>query len=151
MQIISNIALISINETLIIELISFLIFMFIMTRIMFRPLRNVMQERDGYISKIESEIDDAEKELDNVTDQLKKTEIAVRQEAFGLKEELEESGSRQAKEIFDAASKEIATLKEKTQKDVDTQISQARKHFKAESEALSVYIMEKILERRLVS
>ena len=39
MQIISNIALISINETLVVQLISFLIFLFIINRIMFRPLR----------------------------------------------------------------------------------------------------------------
>ncbi len=150
-DIVTNIALISINETLFIQLISFLVFVFIMNRMMFRPLRSVIQERDDYIQKIESDIVNAEQDLDNITNQLKKQEMAVRQEAFELKEELEESGSRQAGEIFNAVSKEIAALKEKTQKDVEAQITEARKHLRTESETLSVYIMEKILERRLVS
>ena len=45
MQIISNIALISINETLIVQLISFLIFLFVINRIMFRPLRKTVGPR----------------------------------------------------------------------------------------------------------
>ena len=45
MQIITNIALISINETLIVQLLSFLIFLFIINRVMIRPLRGVMSDR----------------------------------------------------------------------------------------------------------
>jgi len=45
MQIVSNVALISINETMVVQLISFLIFLFVINRVMFRPLRESMHER----------------------------------------------------------------------------------------------------------
>ena len=51
MEIISNIALITINETLIAQLLAFLIFMFVINRLMFKPLQGVMTERQGYIDK----------------------------------------------------------------------------------------------------
>lgn len=70
MQIISNIALISINETLVVQLISFLIFLFIINRIMFRPLRQVMIERENHMEKINLDIVDAGKSLDRITDQI---------------------------------------------------------------------------------
>lgn len=151
MQIISNIALISINETLAVQLISFLIFLFIINRIMFRPLRSVMSERDSYIEKLNLDIVDAENELENMTNQLKQHESAIKDEAFELKKELEDLGSQQAAEIFVSVRKEIETLKERAQKEVDVQISEARKDFGKESEALAVSIMEKMLDRRLVS
>ncbi|OQY06422.1 MAG: hypothetical protein B6I22_05580 [Desulfobacteraceae bacterium 4572_123] len=66
MQIISNIALISINETLFIQLISFLIFLFIINRIMFRPLRRIIIERENHIEKINLDIIDAEKFMEKV-------------------------------------------------------------------------------------
>lgn len=150
MHITSNIALISINGTLIFQLISFLLFLFIINRLMFRPLRDVMKERDGHIGQIESDIADKEKEFQNVTAQLQQQESAVKKEAFLLQQELEDAGSRQAAEILDAARKEIETLKQRAQKEVEAQISEASKDLSKASESLASSIMEKLLDRRLV-
>jgi len=150
MHIASNIALISINGTLFIQLISFLIFLFIINRLMFRPLQGVMNERDNHIEKIKQDIIDSENELKNVTSQLQQEESAAKDEAYELKQELEAEASRQAAEIFDFVGDEIETIKEKAQKEIDAQISEARKDIRKESEALASSIMEKILDRRLV-
>ena len=69
MQIISTIAMISINETLIIQLISFLIFLFIINRIMIQPLRSVSREREAHIQKIELDTVAAEKKVEQVVKQ----------------------------------------------------------------------------------
>lgn len=150
MEIVSKIALITINETLFVQLISFLLFMVIMDRVMFRPLRKVINDRDGYIRKMETEITDAEKELEDVNKKLETESSAIRREALEMKEALEHSGSRKAVEIFDATRKEISGLKDKTEKEIDAQISEATKYIKTESEVLAVSIMEKILDRRLI-
>ena len=151
MEIISTIGLITINETLIIQLISFLIFLFIINRIMFRPLRNVMSERDSYIQKLRIEIDDAEDELKTVFKQIEKQESSVKKEAFSLKEKLEAAGSLQAGEIIDATREEIEEMKTTAEKEVEAMISEARKSVKNESETLAIRIMEKLLDRRLAS
>ncbi len=151
MQIISNIALISINETLLVQLLSFLIFLFIINRIMFRPLQNVRSERANYMDTIKMDTRDAAKELETLTNQLKVKESTVRTQALGLKQEIEESGSMQAAEIFASAREQIETLKETAEAEVEAQISEARKHLQKESETLAVNIMEKLLERRLAS
>lgn len=150
MHIISNIALISINETLAVQLISFLIFLFLINRIMFRRLKNVMAERDNHIGKIQRDTVAKENEFKNLTNQLKQDELAIKEEAFELKKELEGLGSQQATEIFVSVRKEIEALKEKTQQEVDAQITAARKNMVKESEALAVSVMERILDRRLV-
>lgn len=150
MEVISTIGLITINETLIIQLFSFLIFVFIINRIMFRPLKSVMGERDDYILKIKMDIVDAEKELKTIEDKMIANEAAIKKEAFVLKEELEKSGNRKAAEIFDSIRQEIETIKSETEREVETQISEARKYIKNESEFLAVNIMEKLVDRRLV-
>jgi len=149
MDIISNIALISINETMLFQLFSFLIFLFIINRIMFRPLQGVMDNRKNHMDKIQTDTVDAIKELESLTQKLKAEESIVRKEALELKREVEELGSRQAAEIFAASKNEIETLKEKAEMEVNARIAEARKHLQKESQALAVSVMEKLLDRRL--
>ena len=149
MKIINTIALISINETLIFQVIFFLIFLLIMNRILFRPLRRIMAEREDYVENIQKDIMRAQNQIDDLTRQIKKQEKAVRNEAFAQKAKLEASGNQQAAKILSSARKEINAMKEKARKDIDGQISTARKQVQKESEDLAIKIIETVLHRSL--
>ena len=150
MHIISNIALITINETLFVQLISFLIFLFIINRIMFRPLQNTMSERESYIDQTKRDIADATQELQSLTNKLQTKEKETRNQALELQVEIEKSGKKEAATIFASVQEEIKAKKETTEKEVETLLSDARKNIKKESESLAVNIMECLLDRRLV-
>ncbi|HAO23213.1 MAG: hypothetical protein BWK80_34435 [Desulfobacteraceae bacterium IS3] len=149
MQIISNIALITINGTLVIQILSFLTLMFILRRIMIRPLSEVMQQRKEYINGLSGDIDDAESQMETITSQLKNRESAIRAEANDLRKKLEASGSQRAAELLAAVKEEVSALKSRTERDVSEQIAEAKKYLKAESEILANQIMENILDRRI--
>jgi F-type H+-transporting ATPase subunit b len=151
MQIISNVALISINETLIFQIVSFLIFLFIINRIMFRPLRKVMNERETYVENIQKDIVDAEKKFEDLTLQIQEQEKAVRDEAFKQQEQLAASGKQKAAEIIASTREEISALKSSAQEEVDAQINAAREHVQRESKGLAQNIIEKVLYRSLNS
>jgi len=149
MEIISNTALISINETFFAQLGSFLIFLFIMNRLMIQPLRGAIDERSNYIETLRRDVISAEMDMEEIQEQLRKKEDDVRSEALALKDQAEALGTQKADEIFAAANKEIAALKAKSEKEINDQIESARKHLKKEAEALAVGIMEKILDRKV--
>lgn len=151
MEIISNIALITINATLFHQLVAFLIFLFIINRIMFRPLRSVMAERDDIIEKIKLDTTNAGETIDRLNNELKERESEVRKEAFKVQHELEEKGKQESAEIMKSTLQEIEVLKDKNEATVNAQIMEAKKDFQKESEALALNIMEKLLDRRLVS
>ena len=151
MEIISNIALITINATLFHQLVAFLIFLFIINRIMFRPLRSVMAERDDIIEKIKLDTTDAGETIDRLNKDLKERESEVRKEAFKVQHELEEKGKQESAEIMKSTLQEIEVLKDKNEATVNAQIMEAKKDLQKESEALALNIMEKLLDRRLVS
>ena len=150
MHIISNIALITINETLFVQLISFLIFLFIINRIMFRPLQNTMSERESYIDQTNRDIADVTQELQSLTNKLQAKEMETRTQAFELQGEIEKLGKKDAVTIFASVQEEIKAKKQKAEKEVETLLSDARKNIKKESESLVVNIMECLLDRRLV-
>ena len=151
MEIISTVALININETLIFQVISFLVFLFIINRIMFRPLRRVMNERETYIEDVQKDIVAAETRFEDLTHQIKAQEKAVRDEAFKQKDQLEAAGSEQADEIMASAREEIHTLRAEAQKEVAARITAAREHVQKESEDLAKHIIETVLHRSLNS
>ncbi len=147
MEIVSNIALISINETIIVQLLSFLIFLFLINRVMFRPLEGAMAERTAYIQALQTEIGEAESELNKVSRLLERQEAATREQAHALRHDMEEAGGNRAGEILSSVRKEVAELKSQAEEEVAAQLSEARKYLEKESEDLSVRIMEKILDR----
>ena len=149
MQIISNIALISINETLLFQMISFLIFLYIINRIMFRPLRATMREREDYIHRLNQEIVDAKEELETVAAQTKIEENAVRDAAFKVCDELEKIGNKEAHDILMSAREEITELSHKSRQEVDARLDEARKSVDREAEMLALNIMEKVLARKV--
>jgi len=151
MEIISNIALITINATLFHQLVAFLIFLFIINRIMFRPLRSVMAERDDMIEKIKLDTTNAGETIERLKNELKERESKVRKEALKIQIELEEKGKQESDEILKSTLQEIELLKDKNEATVNAQIMKAKKDLQKESEALALNIMEKLLDRRLVS
>jgi F-type H+-transporting ATPase subunit b len=149
MEIISNIALISINETLIVQMVSFLIFMFIMNMVMFRPLNRVMKKRSEYMESLKQDVTDSDQEVVRLLDQMEKHEASARQAAMAIKKELEASGSGEASGIYADIRNEISRLKAENEKEVESQIENARENLGKETEHLAVSIMENVLNRRL--
>jgi len=149
MQIINNIALISINETMIVQVVSFLIFLFIINRVMIRPLRSVMTDREFYIENVQNDIQSAQAEIEVISGQISRQESAVKDEALHLRAELEDAGQQRAKEIIRAARKEIAAADAAVRADINRRLSETRAALKNESEVLAVQMIEKILDRRL--
>jgi F-type H+-transporting ATPase subunit b len=151
MHIINTTALISINETMIIQLVSFLVFMFLINRIMFRPLQQTMRDREGYVDRLIKEIDDVEKDIIDQKEQMKAKQATVRQEAFKVSEAMEDSGQKEATAIFDEAQAEIADINAQTAATVKAQIVAARSHLEEEAKSLSQAILEKVLDRRIAA
>lgn len=151
MQIISNTALISINETIIVQLILFLVFVFIMNRVMFRPLQSSMEERRSYINKIQQDIIKAEKLVEEHRDQLAKQKAAAQAEAFEIAQTLEDEGAKTANGLLDATRKEMQDFRIHAQADIDAKLMDAREQIQKESETVCLSMMEKVLQRRIVS
>jgi F-type H+-transporting ATPase subunit b len=149
MQIIDTIALISINETLIVQLFSFLIFVFIINRVMIRPLRGVMTEREQHIDTIKQDIVDAQQDLKDKTRQSQAKEARLRADALKFGNEMETKGQAEAATIVAQAEAEIARMRQEAQTEIDTQLTAARKEIQKKSETLALHIMEKVLARSL--
>jgi F-type H+-transporting ATPase subunit b len=149
MEIVSKIALISINETMIVQLVSFLVFVFILNRIMFKPLRQAMGEREGFMESIKEDISSADQELQSLLKTAQERSEMIRQEATAAKAKVEEAAHQQAIDVLASAQQEVAGISKKAEKEVNNMVTMARKNLEKEAHELTINIMEKILDRRV--
>jgi len=151
MEIVSTIALISINATLAVQLLSFLLFLLIINRVMFRPLRNTMRERESFIENLGREIEAADGERERIMALLARQEREVRREADAQRRKRRDEGAAEARRLVDGALAQIARMHREAEADVARQMTEAGKSVALEAERLSVALMEKVLERRISS
>jgi F-type H+-transporting ATPase subunit b len=149
MEIIATNALISINETFIVQLISFLIFLYVMNRIMFRPLLSTMSRRKELISDFQKDIISGKEDLVRLGKDIDREQAKVIKEAHKAVLSLEAEGDQRASEILEAVRLEISDLRHETEVRVKDQVRQARMELAGEVEAITLTIMEKVLHRRL--
>lgn len=151
MQVVENVALISINATLLVQLISFLAFMALFNRFMIRPLRKVMSERENYMVDVHQKIADIDHSYQELSRQIVDQENETRKAASVIRDEIEASALSTVNDLINKTRKEIAGLKASAQKDTDAKIVEARQKVASEAEGLADQIIRALLERRSLS
>ncbi|MDJ0782980.1 MAG: hypothetical protein QNJ22_13480 [Desulfosarcinaceae bacterium] len=149
MEVIQTNALISINATFVVQLISFLIFVAIMNRVMFRPLRTAMAQRKHRTRKLKAEIDAAGSELTAIEADLAEQKHQVRQEAHAVNSAMETAVGKQIAERFEETRAKTAQMRRAAEQRIQGQLETARAQVEAEARTLSTQIMQKVLQRRL--
>jgi F-type H+-transporting ATPase subunit b len=148
MEVVENVALISINATLLVQLGSFLIFMVLFNRIMIKPLRKVMAERDQYMVRERKEVSQINHSYKAISQQIVDQEAQARRSAFKIREEIETSGKLSASDLMLKTKEEIRHLRMASQKETDAKIIAARENVTVEAEGLAEEMIAALLERR---
>jgi F-type H+-transporting ATPase subunit b len=148
MQVVENVALISINATLVVQLISFLIFMVLFNRMMIRPLRTIMAERERFVQKIGRDVTAAGQAFEEMTRQIERQETEARLAASKIREEIVEAGQRSVADVLAKTRQEVGVLRKAAQKETDTHIMAARENLQAEAKILADHMIASLLDRR---
>jgi F-type H+-transporting ATPase subunit b len=149
MEIVSQTELVSINATMIIQVLSFLIFLLLIQRIMFRPLLATMDSRSTLLKQLQKEIKTKEHQLAELSSKMQKEAAALKSEAFMESDKMEAAGKQEAQGILQRTREDIADQQRKAKDDIRLRIETVRQELAKETETLAAAIMEKVLERRL--
>jgi F-type H+-transporting ATPase subunit b len=151
MEIIATNALISINETFFVQLISFLVFLYILNRVMIRPLIGTMAERKEFLSDVKTDIEKAKSDLEGLNWELDRQRLKVLNEAKAATLKLDREADGRSSELFEAARLQIAQLRQETESRLKQQVKDARAKLSREVDSVTTAIMEKVLNRRMSS
>ncbi|MDY7035312.1 MAG: hypothetical protein SV375_03990 [Thermodesulfobacteriota bacterium] len=141
--------MISINATLFVQVLHFLILTFILNRLMFRPIMRLVKDRTRYIEKTEKEIVNIESETTQLVSKCISMENDTRKDAGEERSQFKKEASKIAENIFQDTKNEVAVIREEVDKNVERQLEAAQKFLHSEAVVLADEITKKIIGRRV--
>lgn len=139
--------MLEINGSLFIQIGNFLVLLFLLNILLFRPIRGILQRRSDELAALEKAVADYEGRSGQGEKRMEDSLVAARKEGFSSKEKLRGEGLNNEKEILKAAGASAETKMLAARKDIESRMTEVRRALNAEIRMFSKELAEKILGR----
>lgn len=137
--------MIELDITLIIQLVNFLVLLAVLNVIIYRPIRNIVQQRSERMADDMSEIESFNQ---TAKDKLQEYEITLdnaRKEGVELRNSFKEEGAQKEKEIVEQASDESAKELSATRQELHSEAEEARKKLKKQVKGYAKLVADRVI------
>ena len=139
--------MVDIDSTLFIQLVLFLLLIWILNQVLYKPLLRIMDRRKEILDKAQEEVKNVQETIDRRVAEYEEKIRAAKMEAMGQKGDLAKEGTQAAKVITDKAKTEIAGMMGEFQAKLEKELASARELLRNQSLRISSEIAEKVLGR----
>ncbi len=129
------------------QMINFLVLLFVLNLVLYKPIRNVLLERKAKIQGMQNGAEKAQSDLVAGEDAYNNGLKQARSKGLKSKEAFVEEASKEEKEIIDRINKKAQANLAEIKKQVAQETEQARKALEEEVDVYARAIGEKILGR----
>lgn len=141
--------MISIDYTLLIQMVNFVVLMFILNLLLYKPVLGIIDKRKKNLQDIEEEIKRLNQSVDERMAAYEEKLRLAKVQALEKKQEIMAEGAEQAKSFIEAAKGDIPGMMEKFHADMNREVDEARNILTNQSRKISIEIAEKLLGRSL--
>ena len=141
--------MISINGTLAVQVIHFLLMVYILNRIMLRPLMRQVHDRENYMKQGKVDAEEMVAEAERLVEKRLSMETDARRKAARERARLIEGATASAEDIFDETRKQTGDIRDRMNARIQEQMENAQKTLEREATALADEIVERITGRRV--
>lgn len=139
--------MVDINYTLLIQLANFLVLIFLLNILLFKPVLRHLAERDGKVSKSHEEAKENADRAERLLSEFDSELAAARVKASQAYHALQQEGLAEQRAKVAEAKARAQELIEKARKEIEGEAGKARETLKAEMEKLPKDIAAKLLGR----
>jgi F-type H+-transporting ATPase subunit b len=140
--------MITINATLVLQVIHFLILAFILNRIMIRPILRLIQERNHYVSKSRRDIEDLDLESRRLAEMFQRKELEAKRDALTRRNELKDMGILEVQQISEDSQQKAKAMKAKAEQTAEKQVMDLSSRLDQEAAVLADEIVDRVMDRR---
>lgn len=141
--------MISINATLAVQLIHFLLLLFIMNRLMLQPLLKLIREREDYTKRTKSEIKELEVKIGQLQEEFVAKENGARVDAARKRSDIMNQGISESDGYLNKSREEVSAIRDQAEKEVAAEVNKTQPQLEEQASTLVEGIMEKIIGRRV--
>ncbi|MDR0355518.1 MAG: ATP synthase F0 subunit B [Deltaproteobacteria bacterium] len=137
----------SFDWSVLVQIVNFLILLFVLNKILYKPLNKMMDSRRDLMSSLQCSADVSKEQLAEASAQQERLRVEVLQEGVGVHRTLKEEGQAKELEILAKAQQESAGKLEEARQAIAKDLAAAREQLKLEAEVLADELVDKLLGR----
>ena len=141
--------LISLDKSLIIQAVNFLILLVLLTKLLYKPLLAKMDERTQAIQKSLDEAQAARAQAQKERDEFAAKIQAAHAEAQGIRAAALKDAADEQRKLVDAARAEAARLVASARQEMDQDVRRARQELRQEVADLAIAVSERLIKKSL--
>jgi len=141
--------MININVTLLVQVANFLVLLFLMNLVLYRPIRRIVAERNKHIADQQKVIDGADAEAAAVVQEFNVKIQEARKLGRQKIQEHKATAYDREKELLQQATEQVAKQLQEMRAKVRGDIAAAREQLRGQVRAFSTSLAQKILGRSL--
>jgi F-type H+-transporting ATPase subunit b len=141
--------MIDIDWTLYAQIINFLLLVFLLNVVLFRPIRNALKERQAKLLAQEAEINLLTDQNQSLEDEILEELAAARRAGAGARETLVQEGAQAEATLLDEVKQQVAVEWATVEKKIKADMAKARASLKTQAQSFAQLLATKILGREL--
>jgi len=141
--------MIDIDWTLLAQLINFLLLVFLLNLVLFRPIRKAMRERQAKLLADEAAANRLEMESQGLSDEIKEKLAAARRDGAGQREALKQEGSQAEASLLEEVKRQVDQEWAQVEKKIKADMAKARESLKKQAKSFAQLLAAKVLGREL--
>lgn len=141
--------MLSFNITLVIQIANFLVLLFLLNIILYKPIRKIMGQRREEMSASEKIIADLLDRYSRLSEELKQNIAAARKDGFKEKENCKNEGRDEESKMLQKANDSVGEKISKTREDIERNMAALRQSLDQEVSLFSQELAEKVLGRSI--
>lgn len=141
--------MISIDKTLFLQMLNFIILMIALNYLLYRPLLGIIEKRKKILESSTEEVERLKRTIEDKQREYEEKLRLAKQEALEVKARLLKEANDEAKAMIDEKRNKIPALMAEVQERVSKEMEAARKILHGQAKDLSREIAEKVLGRSL--
>jgi F-type H+-transporting ATPase subunit b len=128
-----------------VQLVNFVVLIFLLNRLLFRPFLRLFQERKERTSGYLDEAKKIDKESDDLLHRIEEKLSEAHQKARGIFETLSKDGLNVQKDSIHAATDQAQEINRQAKEDIEAEVRKTKETLRSEVEAFSKIIVEKMI------
>jgi F-type H+-transporting ATPase subunit b len=141
--------MISLDYSVILQILFFLLFWFLMDRIIFKPFLGLLDERERRTEGAKAETAALIEDAERLRAEYESGTAKAQEEAEAVKEAILVDARRSREQLLAQAREEAGKMMERSRGEIRIELQKARELVLREAEAIARQMTEKILGRRL--
>jgi F-type H+-transporting ATPase subunit b len=141
--------MIDIDWTLYAQIINFLLLVFLLNVVLFRPIRKGLRDRQAKLLAQEAEINVLTDQGRSLEDEIKEELAAARRDGAGARETLKQEGAQAEVTLLEEVKRQVEVEWATVEKKIKADMAKARKSLQTQTQSFAQLLATKILGREL--